>query len=74
MPSPDPDPDAWENHVIRLHPGQLAYPGSAPATTLKILEIIEDRERRDRMIVSVSSYGCRLEIVVRNDLERWTSH
>lgn len=28
------------------HPGELAYLGSAPATTIKILEIIEERERR----------------------------
>lgn len=45
---PLPSPDAWENHVIRHHPGKLSYPGSAPAITLKILEIIEERERRDK--------------------------
>ena len=41
------DVDAWENHVIRHHPDKLTYPGSAPATTVKILEIIEDRELRE---------------------------
>lgn len=34
-------PNAWENHVIKNHPGKLAYPGTVPAIILKILEIIE---------------------------------
>ena len=50
---PLPNPDAWENHVIRHHPGQLAYPGSASLATVKLLEVIEQRERSDKMIVGL---------------------
>lgn len=50
---PLPNPDAWENHVIRHHPGQLAYPGSAPLGTVKLLEVIEQRERSDKMDVGL---------------------
>ena len=50
---PLPNPDAWEHHVIRHHPGQLAYPSSAPLGTVKLLEVIEQRERSDKLIVGL---------------------
>jgi hypothetical protein len=43
-------PDAYEKHIIRHHPGKLAYPGNAPLITVKILEIIEERERMDAKV------------------------
>ena len=57
---PLPNPDAWENHVLRHHPGKLANPGNAPLLT-KILEIVEKRDRRD------SCWSWKIQTITSND-------
>ena len=63
--------DVWERHVVRHHPGELAYPG---AVTRTMLEIIEENERRNKTTVVERSMSSLTLKIIQSTIETTFSH